>query len=390
MLKRMALFMPPQNQYQVLHHFTRSLSDALSRTGIDTQLLSAEYDQSSAIEALRDGKPDCTLAFNGPLPDDQGFLCDRVQIPHVSCLVDAPHTYIPLIRSALSIVTCADRFHCDFLEGFNFHQVLFMPHAVDQAAIVPPHAQTNRPYDLLLLASFIDCDAIRKKWKKNYSAAMRKVLEEAAEISLTERNIPCVQALAQALDHYAKTVDGLDPTKIDFVVLLDELENYIKGKDRLALVQSITEVPLHIVGTESDAWKKYLGKAKNITVAPSVSYEDALHLMRQSKIVLNSTPTKKNGAHERIFGGVASGAAVITNDNLYMRENFKNGEEMLFYRYGNWDEMNQLIDHYLHDAPARLELVNKGQVIIKDKHTWDHRAATLVSELTPLLSRIRG
>ena len=69
-------------------------------------------------------------------------------------------------------------------------------------------------------------------------------------------------------------------------------------------------------------WKKYFEKQSNIIVHDAVPYAESLEIMKQSKIVLNSSIKNKFGAHERIFAGLASGALVLTNENIYLKEYF--------------------------------------------------------------------
>ncbi len=390
MIERIDVFMPPRSQYQVLHHFTQSLAAALTRTGVSCRVLEAQRDQPQLfIDELLRNKPECTLSFNGLLPDEEGrFFCNLIRIPHVACLVDAPQHYLALIRSPYSVITCVDRFYCDFFQGLNFQNSLFMPHGVDKELIIPPTPLDERPFEALMLASFIDYEQVRKTWKKTFETALCKALEEAAEIILSERDIPCVQALALALDRQTRSPMGLDPAKIDFVMALDQLEDYVNGRDRVDLLKGIKDAQVHVFGAGAEGWKKHLGQSRNILTHDAVSYDQALKLMRQSKVVLNSCPTIKNGAHERIFAGIASGAAVVTNDNLYMHDNFKHGDSILFYHHGRWEEINREINAYLHDEEKRLVLVKNGQKIVHEGHTWDHRAATLISELSPILKRI--
>jgi spore maturation protein CgeB len=389
MIERIDLFMPPKGRYEVLHYFTRSLAMALSHTGVRCRVLEPQHDNPQEfIEALFSDRPECTFSFNGLLPDSEGrFFCDLVHIPHVACLLDAPQHFIPLIRSTNNIITCADRFYCDFFEGLNCANVLFMPQGVDRESIHMPIEGEERPYDILLLASFIDHEAVRKTWKKQFSTSVYKTLEEAVEITLSERDVPCIQALAQALDIQSRNSGGLDPATIDFVMLLDQLEDYVNGKGRSELIQAVTGAQVHIFGVGSAEWLRPLKKCSHITPHDPVSYGEALQLMRQSKIVLNSRPTVKNGGNERIFAGIASGALVITNDNLYIHDNFKNGEEILLYQHGRWEELNQHIQRYLQEDSQRVEVVKKGQEIVANGHTWDHRAVALVSSLAPILEK---
>ena len=392
MIERIDLFMPPKNRYLVLHVFTRHLAEALGRLGVRCRILEAE-DKSPQefIDAIFSDPPDCTLSFNGLLPDSEGnFFCDAIQIPHIACIVDAPYHFLSLTHSPLTIITTPDRFTSDFFQGINdYRNVLFMPHAGDRSTYIPVETTEfeHRPIDMLLLASFIDYEEIRKAWHKQYSPGICQALEEAAEVSLENKEMPYVNALAHALNKYAR-ITGFDPTQLDFVSILDQLKDYINGKDRVALIKALEDANVHVYGTGSQHWPKYLKRKPNVFYHGPISYEHALSLMRQAKILLNSSPATKNGAHERIFSGILSGAAVITNDNLYMHENFKNQESILFYNYRKWNQINHLAKEYLENEGKRKELVHKAQQIVLEGHTWDYRAAALISELTPILHRL--
>ncbi len=381
--------MPPRSQYQVLHHFTKELAEALNRSGVNARILEAQKEQPKLfLDELFKDPPDCTLSFNGLLPDNEGrFFCDLIRIPHVACLVDSPNHFLQLTKSRYSIVTCVDRFSCDFFLGMNFHKVLFMPHGVDKNLISASPLDAKRPIDVLMLGSYIDYEAIREKWKKQFNSDLYRAVEEAAEMALADKKISCAEALAQSLDSYMKVGQYVDLQQIDFLTLLDQLEDYITGKDRIGLIKAIKDAKVHVVGAGGDKWKKSIGNASNVIFQDPVSYDQAIDLMKQSKIVLNSCPKIKNGAHERIFGGLACGALVITNENIFVEENFKPGDSILCYHPNQWDGVNQQINAYLGDEDKRKAIVEKGRAVIEKGHTWDHRAVQLISELEPILYR---
>lgn len=390
MIKRIDLFMPPRSAYQVLHHFTKDLAKALNSKGIDCRVLESERKNPKAfLDKIFADPPECTLSFNGLLPDPEGrFLCDLIRIPHVACLVDAPHLFLELTRSPYSIVTCVDRFGCEFLQGTGFKNVLFMPHGVDKTLFEKPLLpDSQRNYDVLLPASFIDFEAIRETWRKELSTGAFRALEEAAEMILSDPKISCEQALVQAIDRQTRVTKDFDPRKINFIIVLVELLDYITGKDRVAMVKAITDAKVHIFGTGSEGWKKSLGGDSNVVLHEPIDYEKVLDLMQHSKIVLNSCPKIKNGAHERIFAGLASGALVLTNDTLYMREHFKNDKNIVFYDH---KDINEQINRYLSHPEQRHSVIEKGRAVVKDGHTWDHRAERLVEELAPILTKIRS
>ena len=324
-------------------------------------------------------------------PTTEGrFLCDLIKIPHVACLIYSPNHFFPLIKSPFNIITCIDRYFCQVFRDSHFPQVIFLPHAISKAEA--PLLEDNPQYDVLMLNSFIDYEKIRRKWPKTYSPAIAKVLEEAAELTLTDSNLPYMQAFAQTLDHHIRSGQSIDPHQLDYESLLDELEAYICGKSRTELLKNIQDVPVHVFGSQDGnvGWKKYLGNQSNIKIHPPVSFTEALELMKRAKILLDCTPKIKQGTHERILNGLACGAAVLTLENSYMHEHFRDEDNILFYHFQKWDEVNYKIQTYLNDEKRRYRLAGKGRKKVMDHHTWDQRAQTLIHELPPFLKAIKN
>src|SRR5262249_18574257 len=151
----------------------------------------------------------------------------------------------------------------------------------------------------------------------------------------------------------------LDPAAIEFIDVLDDLETYIRGKERLELVKAVKDAKVDIFGSSSPTanWKKLLGNGhSNIVVHDGVPFDQALELMHKSKIVLNSCAWIKNGTHERTLSALAAGAAVITAENTYMKETFTDGVNICFYRYRNWDTVNSQINTLLSSEDKRTKI----------------------------------
>lgn len=390
-LNKIYLFTSTSSQYGVLNDFTRELSNALNRQGIISRIIEAKRNDPKAfLEEILSDPPDCTLSFNGLLPDIEGrFLCDLIKIPHVACLVDAPNHFFSLVKSRNNIITCVDQNFCQFFRDFQFPHVLFFPHAVSK--MLAPSLQGEALYDVLMLNSFIDYEAIRQGWQSKYPAELCAVLEEAAEWTLNDESISYMQAFVQTLDKHMRSAKAIDPHQIDYEELLDELEAYIGGKSRVELLSAIKDVTVHVFGSQDGpGWKKYLGaRHPNVHIHPPVPFSEAIELMKRSKIVLNQTPEIKQGLHERLLNGLACGAAVLTLYTPFMREHFKDQEDILLYHPRHWDELNHKIHTYLQDEDKRYHLVGKGREKVMQLHTWDQRAHTLIQELPPILAKLR-
>lgn len=381
--------MPPLSHYSVLHHFTKKLYEAFQRTHVQCRLLEAKTrDPAPFLKTLLDDPPDCTLSFNGLLPDEKGnFFCDMVQIPHVTYLVDSPNHYTALTRSPRTVIACVDRTSVGFFHGLGFSKTLFTPHAVESDLSVSP--DTKRDYDVVMLASNMDYEAQHASWRKKYPKLLCRVMEEAADKALSDITTPYYQAFVDALDRQVNKSADFDPEQIDFLVILDEIERYLLGKDRTNLLQNITEAKVDVFGSSEGTrgWKKYLDKKRNIVIHDPIPFEQALDIMKHTKILLNSVPSIHEGAHERIFSGIACGALVLSNENPYLRKQFIDGESLAFYLPGHYENANRRVNEYLADQAKREHVVHKGQQVVAKSHTWDHRAAQLIQELPPLLTK---
>lgn len=391
-MNRIDIFMPPLSNYGVLHHFTEKMHEAMLRAGVKSRLLEAKrHDPGPFLQALFDDQPQCTLSFNGLLPDNQDrFFCDLVGIPHVACLVDSPNSFLSLTRSPLTIITCVDRASVNFFNETGFQNVLFMPHAIDSS--LSPDPTSKREYNVVMLSSCIDYEGNRSSWKKKYPVSLCKAMEEAAENALNDINRPYYQSFVDALDKQVQLQSGIDPEKIDMVEVLYEIEMYIRGKDRVELVRSIKDAKVDIFGSSDDraGWKKYVGDKRNVVIHDPVPFKQALAIMKHSKIVLNSCPWISYGGHERIFAGLACEALVITNENPFLKEEFKDGESIVFYQHGRWDKANHRVNEYLENVAKRNSVAKKGREIVMNRHTWDHRASLLLKEIPGMLNRIES
>lgn len=386
-IKRIDLFLPPESQYGVVSHFTEKLAEGLTNQGIKCRILKAEKrDPRPFLDALFRDPPDCTLSFNGLLPDEQGrFFCDMIETPHIACLTDSPNHFFALTKSPYTIIACVDRSFCDFFHSFQIDNVIFMPQGVEKE-LAMQEIDGKREYDVVMLSSFIDPDIIRKRWHVQYPHSVTKALEQAADVTLSDVSTSYLEAFGKAVEEQAKKGGDLDPKHLDYEALLSELESYIRGKDRIELLKSLKGMDVHVFGSQEGAgWEKYIGKNPHIKIHGAVPYEEALKIMHKSKILLSSTPSLKQGGHERIFAGLANGALVLSSENIWLEQHFMDESDILFYRHQHWDEANEKVLRYLRDEPHRRELVKRGRDKVLKEHTWDNRAQSLLQALGPIL-----
>jgi glycosyltransferase involved in cell wall biosynthesis len=393
MVKRIDLFMPPEDKsrYSVLPHFTLKMMEALTRAGVSCRLLKSEKNNPKPfLENLFKDPPDCTLSFNGLLPDEEGrFFCDTIKIPHIACLIDSPTQYLALAGSPYTVITVPDRFSANFLKGLECNRVIFMPHGIEPDLLKSSKGKEKK-FDIVMLSSCIDYHAMEDEWKRKYSKEMVDLMHEASDLALHSKEISCIQAFVQTMDQYI-SAGKLKPEPLNFPEIIDQIEIHTKGKDRVELLKAVKDIPIHIFGNSIELWKKYLGEqTKNIELHEPVNFELAMEIMRQSKVLLNSCAWLKDGTHERILAGIANGALVLTNENIYMNEHFTDGDNIALYPAGKWELVPEKLQEYLSNETKRKKTVEKGQELVLKHHTWDQRVKTLLKELPAILKRIKS
>lgn len=385
MIQKIDVLMPTDSKYNVLHHFTLKMYDAMERAGYNCRLLHGR----DRITATFKDPPDLTLCYNGAARDEEGnCLADLIRVPHIACLVDPPYRYFNLTASQFTILTCDDRFGCDFLKVTGFNNAVFMPHAVEKELCLEP--EQEKIYDVVMLASFIDFEKRRENWKRKFPEPLYKALEQALEISLKDETTSFLWTVQQLVHPYLWTNEHTFNANL-FYQIYEESESYLKGRNRVELINSIKDVPVHVFGGSIDKgrnWSQYYKGNTQVIVHPEISYLDALEVIKKSKVLLNSNIKNKQGAHERIFSGMASGAAVVTNHTPYMDELFVGGEDLILFDC-NFEYVNERVMELLSSESERKKMTASAKQKVLESHTWDHRISQLFKDIEPIIEKMK-
>lgn len=391
MLNRVALLVN-YNLYESKRYFTRKFAEALNRKGIETRIIDVQETSMSGdtIASLKRYSPDLTCSFNSLLPvSENRYLWDFLEIPHWSILVDPALYSTQLTRSPYSILSCVDRSDLAAVRSNQFDRAFFWPHAVEKE--LSP-GDEKRIYDVVFLGSCYDYESLRASWRQRNPEGFNKVLDDAIDLVYGDNRTSLAEALVQAWQK-----SGQDYKGVDFFSLFYYLDNYTRGKDRVELIRSIKDAKVHVFGDLSTdnavgvlGWNQYLAGQSNVVVHPSVPFWDSLHLLKQSKICLNSMPFFKNGSHERVLTGLACGSVPITTDNVYFREFFAEGRDLYYYPMKDKQNVNGIVNELLNNEAKRAEIADKGRQIVMENYTWDVRVEELLEELPLMVGKINA
>lgn len=386
-LKRVCLI-SNYNLYESKRHFTLKLAEAMQRKGIETLHIDVKESALNAevLGAIARFNPTLTCSFNilRPISPDM-FLWDYLQIPHWSILLDPVIYSMELTKSPYAIVSCVDLEDDETLKAQGFENSFFFPHAIERELIGSGSAE--KIYDVVFLGSCYDYESLQALWQKEQPEEINQIILNAAKRVLSDATTSITQALYLAVQESNVTRE-----MINYPMLFYCIDRYTRGLDRVELIKSIQDAEVHVFGSPAEdeittlkGWDYYLAGCKNVVLHPPVSFQKGLDILKQSKIALNSVPFFKNGSHERVFTALACGALPLTSATQYWEENFVEGKELAFYRFGKYQEMNAQIENLLADELKRQEIVTKGAQKVSSMHTWDQRADLLLQTLPPLL-----
>jgi DUF based on E. rectale Gene description (DUF3880) len=335
-----------ENTYGTGVHFAKGIASALQSQGVTTRLFWVDEGQFfHAMHAIFDDPPDLTLSF-ADISLNRQPIGDLWKISHFTWMVDPPIYFLHQLQGDYSYVGCVDQQDIHFIEKLGFERAYFLPHAADKNHLTP--VRKNRPLRAVFFGTCVDYEMIAEQWPPT----IRGQLLEACERVLSPGHISIAQALAE---------QGISSQ--DFPFYHGEVDRYTRGKDRVMLIRSF-KYPIHIWG--EGPWQKY---APQHHVNPPISFDQALTIMKDAQIVINSAPRFKGGAHERIFYALLSGAAVYTGENSYLKTHLP---DLFTYQFGEWDLPS--FDNWQAIASA-------GQEKVLASHTWDSRAHDLLKIL---------
>lgn len=383
-LEHIVIFKNAYTQYDVLDYFTQSIASAFKKQGVTTTLVDfSTTSRADFMRSLYGNPPDCTLGFNGPHPLENGFfLASELEIPHIAWLVDGAHYFADMIPCPYHIFIASDQTSSDLLQKWKAAHSEFLPHAFEASLKTDP--LNERLYPISFCGSLIDYLEIEERWQSQWPPHVVRALLEAADRTLVENSLSYQEAFETSV--LPLIVEASEEMKGELVTDLDQ---YLRGKDRIELLKALEGLPVHIFGSNASkrSWSDFL-KIKSYVLHEPLSFPQIHEVMRNSQVILNSSPMFKTGAHERIMYGLGLGAAVVTNNTPWINAHFSVGEEILTYQPGQWSKAHLILKELLEDKPRQQKLAILGQAKILKEHTWDVRVSQLLPIATKAIEQI--
>ena len=95
-------------------------------------------------------------------------------------------------------------------------------------------------------------------------------------------------------------------------------------------------------------------------------------------------PWFKDGAHDRVFTAMLQKTLSLTDDSKYLREEFTDGKELVFFSLEERGKLADRVRSLLAHQEDVMEIAENGYRKAVLQHTWKQRTAVLVKELKVL------
>ena len=302
-------------------------------------------------------------------------LYDVWALPRFTFLTDSPVHKIAQFRTfpRTGLIGLIDM---DFMEivtdlGLPIDRCFPFAHAGPPPAPVQPDT-ADRPVDVLI-AGNIGPTPLLADWLQAESGG--DPIKRAALDAALERCRTCDAGLWQILKEEL-TNRGADTSADSIVPLATALEGYLIAMRRKEILESASQGAVHYSG--------YIDPAANLTLPDNITHHgplpflDILDLMTNAKIVVNTSPSFRNGPHERIFYGLSRGAFILTEPSRFMAETVDGGYGAAFLP---WDG-TRINDAVTETLDRDLDTVRHAALpYYADNHTWAERVDRLLAEL---------
>jgi len=116
---------------------------------------------------------------------------------------------------------------------------------------------------------------------------------------------------------------------------------------------------------------------ENIINAGGVNSQKCLEVINQSKISLNVMPWFKDGAHDRIFNSMLNGALSLSDDSIYLREQFCDRKDIMFFDLAHTDKIPYITEEILRSEEWMVDMANNGRITAQNNHSWECRAKAI-------------
>lgn len=388
-MKKIIVF---EHGVETLSYFSMQIAKYLEQAGYRVFVYDLEPEQPE--EQTRKLRKFCkagetvviTFNFNGLRGEEEFYnqgelIWKQLQIPCINIMVDHPFYYPALLDKveeelgiALYYQVSIDKDHEKFMKRFypqwNEH-ILFLPLAGSSVGEVTAHKE----YDVVFVGNYTPPSHFRQYIERiddEYTAFYEGILADLIE----HPDMTMETAFEKHLTREMGEISDKDlRTCMGNMIFLDL---YVRFHFRGDVIRILAEagIPVHIWGAGFELLE--CERPENIIIEGPTDTVGCLKALSKAKIALNIMPWFKNGAHDRVYSAMLSGAVCVTDESVYLKEECKDGEDVLFYSLEDYADLPDRIRKLLEQDQHREKIAQCAHERAGKKCTWKQRTEALV------------
>ena len=299
-----------------------------------------------------------------PVPDMRVFCIDREHVAYMKRFYPSlPAKFLPLAGNCIreqEIPCSTEGCHRQKMEFQNI-----------------PYRKRN--YDVVFTGNYMPVEHLYREIDRQgaeYRTFYYEILEDM-------KAHPAV-SIDQMLETHVRKELGEVPDEelraaIAGMVFIDIcMRSYFRGEIIKCLADH--KIPVHVFGAN---WEKLDCSSHDYIIknGREVDSVTCVKTIADARISLNIMPWFKDGAHDRVFTAMLQHTLSLTDDSRYLRENFKDKNELVFYSLERKEELPELVWELLGKPEECMEIAERGYETAVRAHTWKQRAEEILIDL---------
>ncbi|MFY4806925.1 glycosyltransferase family protein [Aliarcobacter butzleri] len=375
--------------YSVVNLFVDNTIYFLKKKGYIVTIIDAN--SSDAIKDLLDifntQVVDLVINFGkatNPILNDGRPLYDAANTTLLAVYVDHPAYHIPSLTENIKNFLCCfnDKQHVDYVNEIlpNHHKIsFFLPHGglkktfeEDNQIKTFEEYKNQKSIDIVFAGTFLK--NIEKTWQndENY---LTKLLDEVIELFMYDDYLSIQESFKIIFEKYKIKFSTIG--KVQLASLYRMVQDYIRAYTRNYLLKKLVQSGLNITIC-GNGWESFAKEHKNINYIGALDIKENLELITKAKILINVTPTLRNGSHERVFTGMLNNTVIFSDKSSYYDEFFEDKKNILYYSFNSLDEDIEKLKNILKDDKKLYEISQNAYEIANKHHTWENRVDTML------------
>lgn len=331
---------------------------------------------------------DLVISFgmaNNPLLNDGRSLYDASNTTLLAFYVDHPSYHLNTLTENIKDFLCCfnDKEHIEYLNEIlpTHHKIsFFLPQGglrkgdkrEDRKIKCFEKYKQTKSIDIVFSGTFPG--EIIKPWENNEDYPSQ-LLDEVTELLIYDNYLSVNQAFKIVFDKYKIKFSSIG--KVQLANLYSLVQNYLRAYSRIYLLTKLIESGLNITICGND-WDDFAKKYKNINYIGPLDIEENIDLINNAKVLINSSPTLRNGSHERVFTGMLNNTVLFSDRSRYYDEFFEDEKSILYYSFNSLDKDIEKLKAILSDDKKLFEISQNAYEIANKYHTWENRVDTIL------------